>query len=175
MDGLYAAGSYSQSIGIYDARNDALCLKLTGFHGGTTQVKFSYDGQYLFSASRHANTILCWDIRDSANVLYELPRPGKTNQRIHFDFDPTGTHLVTGDERGQLTAYRIAQPGQYETVSQWKAHQDLISCAAFNPVYPILATCSGQRKFENDEERVVDNSIQAWRVPGHYEWFAEHD
>lgn len=38
MDGLYAAGSYSQSVGIYDETNHELCLKLTGIQGGVTQV-----------------------------------------------------------------------------------------------------------------------------------------
>ncbi|CAO3678076.1 unnamed protein product [Rhizopus stolonifer] len=182
LDGLYAAGSYSQSIAIYDQANDELCLKLVGFPGGVTQVKFSKDGNYLFSASRHANSILCWDIRDSANILYELPRPGKTNQRIHFDFDPTGRHLVTGDEFGNLISYDISSPGEYKCVSSIKAHDDIISCAAFNPIYPMIATCSGQRKFvlpqdsddeeEEEEEKMIDNTLKTWRVPGEYEWFA---
>ncbi|CAO3643036.1 unnamed protein product [Mucor hiemalis] len=126
--GLYAAGSYSQSIGIYDESNHELCLKLTGFSGGTTQVKFSKDGTLLFSASRHANSILCWDIRDSANILYELPRPGKTNQRIGFDIDATGRYLMTGDELGNISIYDVFT-GEQENVetkdrliTSFKAH-----------------------------------------------------
>jgi WD40 repeat protein len=102
-------GSYSQSIGIYDETNNELCLKLNGFGGGgVTQVKFSKDGLYLFSASRHADSILCWDIRDSANVLYELPRPGRTNQRIQFDLDASGKYLITGDNDGHVLLYDIS-------------------------------------------------------------------
>ncbi|KAG0761078.1 hypothetical protein G6F29_010857 [Rhizopus arrhizus] len=171
LDGLYAAGSYSQSIAIYDQVNHELCLKLVGFTGGTTQVKFSKDGNYLFSASRHANSILCWDIRDSANILYELPRPGKTNQRIHFDFDPSGRHIITGDQFGNLIAYDISLPNEYKLIKSVKAHDDLISSVSFNPVYPIMATCSGQRKFNFEDEEVIDNSLRTWRVPGEYEWF----
>lgn len=115
--GLFAAGSYSQSIGIYDETNNELCLKLTGFEGGATQVKFSKDGRYLFSASRHANSILCWDIRDSANILYELPRPGKTNQRISFDIDATGKYLMTGDQHGNVRVYDIST-GELEDVEK---------------------------------------------------------
>lgn len=44
MDGLYAAGSYSQSVGIYDETNHELCLKLTGIQGGVTQVIYVYQG-----------------------------------------------------------------------------------------------------------------------------------
>ncbi|ORZ12763.1 WD40-repeat-containing domain protein [Absidia repens] len=97
--GMYAAGSYSQSIGIYDERTNDLCLKLTGMKGGgITQVKFSLDGNLLYSASRQFNRISCWDIRQSGNILYEIDRKGKTNQRITFDLDPTGSVLVTGDQ-----------------------------------------------------------------------------
>lgn len=70
---------------------------------------------------------------------------------------------------------------------------DITSCATFNPVYPVIATCSGQRKFtspvddsssddederEDDkmseikEELIIDNTIKTWRVPGQYEWYA---
>jgi WD40 repeat protein len=127
--GLYAAGSYSQSIGIYDESNDELCLKLTGMEGGgVTQVKFSKDGRYLFSASRHANSILCWDVRDSANILYELPRQAKTNQRVSFDLDATGRYLMTGDEEGNALVYDVltGESEDIETkqrlVTQFKVH-----------------------------------------------------
>jgi WD40 repeat protein len=132
-DGLYAAGSYSQSIGIYDQHNNELCLKLTGFEGGATQVQFSKDGLYLYSASRHSNSILCWDIRDSANILYELPRPGKTNQRMQFDLDATGKYLMTGDIQGNVLIYDVstAATEDVETkqrlVTSFKAHDGKIS------------------------------------------------
>lgn len=128
-DGLYAAGSYSQSIGIYDQTNNELCLKLTGFQGGgATQVQFSKDGLYLYSASRHSNTILCWDIRDSANILFELPRPGKTNQRMQFDVDATGKYLTTGDTEGNVLIYDVSIAAGEDTetkqrlVASFKAH-----------------------------------------------------
>jgi WD40 repeat protein len=127
--GLYAAGSYSSSIGIYDETNDELCLKLTGMEGGgVTQVKFSKDGRYLFSASRHATSILCWDVRDSANILYELPRQAKTNQRTSFDLDATGRYLITGDEAGNALVYDVltGESENIETkerlVTQFKVH-----------------------------------------------------
>ncbi|KAI8078292.1 WD40-repeat-containing domain protein [Gilbertella persicaria] len=189
LDGCYyAAGSYSASIGIYDTHNDKICLKLTGMDAGVTQVKFSHDSMYLFSASRHSHSVLCWDIRDSANILYELPRPGKTNQRMQFDIDPSGRFLVTGDMYGNLLVYDITT-GELEdietkkrTVYSTQAHQDIISGVSFNPIYPVLATCSGQRKFrlpildsdesDNEEEIIVDNTLKTWRIPGQYKWYS---
>lgn len=63
---------------------------------------------------------------------------------------------------------------------------DIVSCATFNPVYPVVATCSGQRKFISsyesdssgneeeveDEVHIIDNSLKTWRIPGKYEWFS---
>lgn len=51
---------------------------------------------------------------------------------------------------------------------------DLVSSASFNPLYPVMATCSGQRKFSMDDdsddedsnELPVDNSVQLWSLPG---------
>ncbi|CDH57186.1 telomerase cajal body protein 1-like [Lichtheimia corymbifera JMRC:FSU:9682] len=192
VDGLYAAGSYSQSVGIYDETNNELCLKLTGIQGGVTQVRFTPDGNFLYTASRTSNVISCWDIRDTANVLYELPRPGKTSQRITFDIDPSGKTLVSGDQYGNILFYDISNSKGEDQLEdrllyRMEGHRDITSCATWNPMYPwLLATCSGQRKFELDDsdsdsgdgddndrqEQVVDNSLSIWQVPGTPEWYS---
>lgn len=62
---------------------------------------------------------------------------------------------------------------------------DVISCTTFNPVYPVIASCSGQRKFslpdnsssededtmDLDDQVIIDNTLKHWRVPGQYEWY----
>ncbi|KAI8335696.1 WD40-repeat-containing domain protein [Chlamydoabsidia padenii] len=188
--GMYAAGSYCNSIGLYDERTNDLCLKLTGMKGnGVTQVKFSLDGTLLYSASRQSNSILCWDVRQSGNILYELDRKGKTNQRITFDLDPTGSVLITGDQTGHILAYDLTtlDTEDVETkprlLSSWYAHQDTVSGTTFNPLYPsVIASCSGQRKFMTDlssdedtsENRAhtIDNSLNIWQLSGQYEWYS---
>ncbi|KAG0170408.1 Telomerase Cajal body protein 1 [Apophysomyces sp. BC1034] len=186
--GLYAAGSYSQSVGIYDESNNELCLKLTGIEGGVTQVRFSLDGSLLFTASRQANSILCWDIRNTANVLYEIPRLGKTNQRISFDIDASGTTLVTADQNGRVLFYDIKsgenddEQKKDRCLSSFEAHRDIATCATFNPTVPLIATTSGQRKYSNAdssgseddtmESDIVDNSLKIWRIHGQYSWYS---
>ncbi|SAL95021.1 hypothetical protein [Absidia glauca] len=189
QSGMYAAGSYSNSIGIYDERTDELCLKLTGMKGnGITQVKFSLDGHLLYSASRQSNSILCWDVRQSGNILYDLHRKGKTNQRITFDLDPTGSVLITGEQDGSVLTYDTTtmETEDVETkprlLSSWQAHQDIVSGATFNPLYPsVMASCSGQRKFTADlssdddtshSTDIIDNSLKVWQLPGQYEWYS---
>lgn len=194
-------------------------------------MRFTPDGNFLYTASRTSNVISCWDIRDTANVLYELPRPGKTSQRITFDIDPSGKTLVSGDQVRMhnaeilmlCTHYWYSTAIFYFMISAiqkvkislridfctgWKDIEvrknryhddysalctnqifnvDITSCATWNPVYPwLLATCSGQRKFELDDsdsdsddgddndrqEQVVDNSLSIWQVPGTPEWYS---
>ncbi|ORY89558.1 WD40-repeat-containing domain protein [Syncephalastrum racemosum] len=170
--GIYAAGSYSQSVGLYDEASNRLLLKLSGIEGGVTQVRFSLDGSLLFTASRSSNVIRCWDIRETGNILYTLPRAGNTNQRIHFDIDPSGRTLVTGDQDGKLLFYDIAT-GEIadRSICAYEAHQDIVTAAAFNPVYPhLLATASGQRKYApGKNSQTIDNTLRLWRLPGHYE------
>jgi len=120
---LYAAGSYLKTIGLYDARTDGLLMLLrdkgkksqqqnnNNRHsdmGGVTQVQFSPDGQYLYSASRLDPWIRCWDIRDTAKVLYRMERPGAlTNQRISFDISYDGKWLTIGDMNGDISFFDL--------------------------------------------------------------------
>ncbi|KAI7856565.1 WD40-repeat-containing domain protein [Circinella umbellata] len=186
--GLYAAGSYSHNVGIYDETTNDLCLKLTGIKTGVTQVKFSNDGSQLFTVCRVSNVISCWDIRNTTDVLYDLPRPGQTSQRIAFDIDPSGKVLTTGDQSGNILFYDISSGASENRVLKTiHAHQDLSVCATINPMYPwLIASASGQRKYTIDEDNSsddddedndkdslpIDNSLKVWRIPGHTEWFS---
>jgi hypothetical protein len=68
-----------------------------GNFGGVTQVKFSPDGQLLFTGGRKDDEILGWDVRNTCKVLGRLPRVCNNNQRIGFDVDPmTGRFVTTG-------------------------------------------------------------------------------
>ncbi|KAI8140179.1 WD40-repeat-containing domain protein [Fennellomyces sp. T-0311] len=184
--GLYAAGSYSHSVGIYDETNNELCLKLNELKTGVTQVKFSPDGSELFTVCRLSNNISCWDIRNTAEVVYNLPRPGQTSQRITFDIDPSGKMLVTADQDGHMLFYDISSGTAQDNrlLQSVHAHQDLAACATINPMYPwLIASASGQRKYnisyddssdeeEEEDEQTIDNSLKVWRAPGRSEWYS---
>ena len=50
-----------------------------------------------------------------------------------------------------------------------RSHSDVISSCSFNPIYAVLATCSGQRRYETSLEDTVlsygddyDCSVKAW-------------
>ncbi|KAG0041731.1 Telomerase Cajal body protein 1 [Gryganskiella cystojenkinii] len=173
---LYAAGSYLKTIGLYDARADELLLllrdksrpnkKKTNHEqsngdqstkdappmGGLTDLKFSPDGLYLYSASRMDSYLRCWDIRNTANVLYRLERPGEqTNQRISFDISCDGRWLSSGDMNGDVSIFDLKNPLDVEVERlsvRYHAHEDVVSSASFHPSGSMLATSSGQRKYE---------------------------
>ncbi|KAF9964934.1 Telomerase Cajal body protein 1 [Mortierella alpina] len=122
--------------------------------GGVTQLQFSPDGLYLYSASRQDAYIRCWDIRNTAHVLHRLERPGElTNQRIGFDISNDGRWLTTGDMNGDISVFDLTSPeeaGADRLVARYHGHDDVVSAATFHPGGSMLATSSGQRKYELD-------------------------
>ena len=52
----------------------------------------------MYSASRLSSCVEVWDVRYAADPLGKYPRPGKTNQRMDFDVDPTGSWIAIGDQ-----------------------------------------------------------------------------
>jgi WD40 repeat protein len=99
--GMYAAGSYDKTVGIYDEDSNQLQHLLEGRHrGGVTQVLFSANGVLLFSGARKDNTICCYDVRNTTDplFLFDLERKVDTNQKISFDVDIFTKYLITGSE-----------------------------------------------------------------------------
>ena len=66
------------------------------------QVRFTADGNFLLSGARQDAHLLCWDLRGGeAGELYRMERDtGSTSQRIQFDVEPCGRHVVTGGSGG---------------------------------------------------------------------------
>lgn len=69
-----------------------------------TQVKFNPTQPHLlFAAQRRSEEILCWDVREPMEVLCKFKRKAaRTNQKLHFDIDPSGRWLASGDGVGFL-------------------------------------------------------------------------
>ncbi|RKO91204.1 WD40-repeat-containing domain protein, partial [Blyttiomyces helicus] len=145
--GMYAVGTFSGSVGLYDEKNNELLYLLTDLKmKGVTQIEFSPDGRFLYSASRKSDQILCWDIRNTGAVISRFARDGDTNQRLGFSLDPSGQFLSTGDQKGQVLVYDACATSEPEPLATFEAHKDAVSSAMFHPYMPLLATCSGQRR-----------------------------
>jgi hypothetical protein len=59
------------------------------------------------AGSRHDGDILCWDIRATMTAVCSLPRVSDTNQRIGFDVEPMGKHLITGSRDCKAIVYDL--------------------------------------------------------------------
>ena len=97
--------------GVYDARdaNGRVASWASG-GGGVTQTKWSACGNFVFVASRKSDFISCVDVRRTGAEVYTLERrAGDTNQRIAFDIEPCGAHLVTGGVDGCLRAFDLRE------------------------------------------------------------------
>lgn len=148
-------------------------------------MKFSYDGTKLFTGSRRDNELICWDIRYLSAVLYSLKRDSNTNQRIYFDTNFYSNYLASGSLDGNVNFYDLNEIDKnsevdlnkesiFEPTFKFKAHRDCVNGVSLHPFYPLLASCSGQRKFkqlnEDDENRFFngcnvdeyDNSLKLW-------------
>lgn len=65
-------------------------------------------GAVWLTGGRRDNEILCWDIRNTTDILLRFPRDSSTNQRVQFDLDSTGRYLMTGSVDGRVLMYDIA-------------------------------------------------------------------
>ena len=99
--GLFAAGSLLSAVTLFHENSgENPVAYLDGMTSAISQVKFDPVSTYkLYASERHSNRILCWDVRNPFQVLRHFERSAsRTNQKISFDIDATGTWLVTGDQ-----------------------------------------------------------------------------
>ncbi|BGP54484.1 hypothetical protein JCM8202v2_002065 [Rhodotorula sphaerocarpa] len=111
---LLAAGSFSGTVGLYDPslHKPLVILLFPSQRGGVTKVLFHpLSPHLLFVASRHSTHLDVWDLRNTLRRSSggRLARKARTNQRLGFDIDPSGTWLAVGDQDGHLSVFS-AQP-----------------------------------------------------------------
>nr|CCA23064.1 conserved hypothetical protein [Albugo laibachii Nc14] len=156
---MYAAGSYHGTTGLYTEDSGEELMTLCTHDGrGITQVRFSHDGNLLFTAARRDGRIHCWDLRRTNDILYTFHRKADTNQRIAFDLHCGGRYLVTGSQDGNALLFDIQKGIQ---VSDKMRVSDAINGVSFfQDVSPLrIALSSGQRhyKLAPDMEEPIDN------------------
>ena len=142
---LMGVGSYSGVAALYDARTMEQLFVLEGHAGGVTHVRFSADGNYLYTGARRDGAVYCWDARHASGAVYSIKRETPTtNQRIYFDIEPCGRHLATGGQDGLVRFFDLRDGAE---VGSFRAAVDTVNGCEFHPLLPLLATASGQRRF----------------------------
>ena len=130
---MLAAGSTAGVVGVFHQNTGEPLFTFTGHKDGITRVQWSPCGTYLYSAARKDDSIMCWDVRNSSSsqgTVYTMRRnSSSTNQKIGFDVEPSGRHLVSGGCDGVLRAFdlrdgteRAAWAGAGDTVSDFSFH-----------------------------------------------------
>eukprot|EP00798_Chlamydomonas_sp_ICE-L_P027478 gene27478-4784_t len=168
-----AAGTYSGCVGLYDARShEALYILhghkggvtqshaalyiLHGHKGGVTQVKFSHDGNFLFSGARQDPDIIVWDVRQTSGEVYRLQRDtATTNQRIQFDVEPCGRHLATGGCNGSVKVFDLTTG---EAKDEILVSRDAVNGVDFHPFLNLMAVsdATSWRPADDDDDDDVD-------------------
>lgn len=161
MEEVFAVGTFRRTIGLYTDYGDAVCI-LKGQSGGLTHLMFSPDGKLLYTGARKDNEILCWDLRNTADVLFALSREVTTNQRIYFDITQDGKYLISGSTDGVVRVWDVSSAKSVDDeqtlspIKEWKAHNDCANGLSIHKQIPVVATSSGQRHvpeiIDNDDE-----------------------
>ncbi|GAA5855811.1 hypothetical protein JCM8547_000366 [Rhodosporidiobolus lusitaniae] len=154
-----AAGTFSGSIGLYDPSSPTPLFDLLypSQRGGVTKLAFNPASPHLlFAASRQASYLDVWDLRNTTQPVSQgkLRRQGRTNQRLGFSIDPTGTWLAAGDQNGNLSIFSAQPlPDQLEPVATFSLSSEPLGATLFHPSLPLLITGSGTRHFRQPSRR----------------------
>lgn len=169
-ENIIAAGGWNTSISIFDQRNqvtEAPVYIITGQHkGGITHLKLLGDN-WLISGGRKDNKLILWDLRNVLAKPYCIyNREVATNQRIYFDMSLEGKWLISGNTNGQLRAWNLfetfADPEAPVNEYSYPLYEDCCNGVSAHPSLPVVASCSGQFRFENDDIR--NNFVNMWWV-----------
>jgi telomerase Cajal body protein 1 len=171
---ILAAGSWNRTITLIDTRDYLTIDTLSGHRGGLTYLKYSSKGEFLISGSRKDSNLLLWDMRNLSLPLFKFTRRVDTNQKIYFDISMESQWLTSGDTRGIIHVWNLKDLNDegFPKETQFQFHQDCCSGVSLHPYLPIIATGSGQFKFNNEDdiqdeqvnETIVDNSVVMWWI-----------
>lgn len=148
-ENMFFAGSYSNSICMYDMRDkNAACNEIgtgTAEFGGVVQLKAK--DHTLISGHRMDTQIHVWDTRNAGTPLMSLPRIVKTHQRFEFDLFSVNEKklLLTGDHYGDLTMFDLSHDGDIVFQKNISKSVPLVSVSVASD--GTVATASGMRHF----------------------------
>lgn len=146
-------GTFSGDIALFDLTTFSQQISIKTSYG-VTQVKPSPCGYKLYAAGRKSNQIEAFDLRMPETALWTIQRESKTNQRIVFDLDCTGSLLMSGSGDGSLKMWNLSlqdAPMAVSIAGLDSYEHDGINCTQFHPFYPnYYAITTGQRRIAPD-------------------------
>lgn len=183
--GLLAAGSSNRTVGIFSSSGHGSCetafsvapergdTDASTYSGtGITSLSWTPDATYLLIGERQSDGIHVYDVRNQLKrVAWLAGRNALTTQQLGFSTVPTqsGLEVWAGGMDGVVRVWQ--KPGQMEGVQQPNSelegmHDDSVTSAVWHPGGAVMATCSGQRRYDDEDEGTTrtDNSLKVWTV-----------
>ncbi|SPJ13033.1 conserved Plasmodium protein, unknown function [Plasmodium sp. DRC-Itaito] len=153
---IYAVGDYNDCLYIYadncDHKNDYI-LKIENKKNsnGITCVKW-YQDFFILSGSRNCSYIYLYDIRNIKEYIQKYERYALTNQQYLFDIYKD--YLLCGDTFGYINIYNITNN---RLINKYfvNRYSPIISINK-HPIYPLLLTGSGTRRFYENNDYPID-------------------
>jgi WD40 repeat protein/transcriptional regulator with XRE-family HTH domain len=142
---LFAAGTATGDIWIYQLEYTTLQLTYHGHTDGVWSLAFSPDGQTLASSSDD-HTIRLWEI-DTGRCLHILPSHAGRVRAVAFS--PDGTCLASGSDDQTVRLWDVNTGHCLNTL---RGHTGRVWAVAFSPGGNILATGS------------TDQTIRLWNL-----------
>ena len=143
----FCESNTSNGNDIFTAAREKWFEKTVG--GGVTQLKWSSDSNYLFSASRRSDHVICWDMRcltsqDAVEMkgVASFSRKGMTNQHIGFDLNDNT--LFVGSYDGTVRVYDVKRGNCDHIISC----NDSVNGVSYNKDYNLLSVSTGCRRFQ---------------------------
>ncbi|KAJ5120850.1 uncharacterized protein N7515_010238 [Penicillium bovifimosum] len=191
-DGILAAGTFTRHVGLYSSNGSGELLGTFSIAKtpanrdiggrGVTQIVWSPCGRYLYIAERKSDGVLVYDVRVTGQLLGHLRgRKASTNQRMKIDVVPSGPdgahEIWAGGTDGFMRVWESPEHcvGGKDPDREFRVHDDAVTSAVFHPMGGVVATCSGQRHFDTDQDsdeelqdtdiRPPDNSLKVWSMP----------
>lgn len=164
-NGMLAAGTFGRWVGLYGSggRGDMagvfeMCKNTKDEHGveegtGVTQLLWSSCGSYLCVVERGSDGIGVWDVRSTGKRLSWLRgRKAKTMQRLGAEVVRDEVWAGGTDGYVRVWAGLGMVEGNVDPSWMFQASSDAVASATLHPSGTVLATCSGQRRAEDEDE-----------------------
>jgi hypothetical protein len=82
-----------------------------------------------------------------------LDRAAASNQRIGFDIEPCGRHLISGGVNGQAQVFDLADGLPCASIP---VSSDTVNGVSIHPFAPLVAFSTGHRRFESPDSTDSD-------------------
>jgi len=157
---VYSCATYSNSVAVYveGTKESVLMLTEVPTGCGITCQRWNPNGNHLWVGGRHSSDIICYDLRSTRGELGRVSRRLETNQKLTFDLDPWGKHLITGSQDGEVLVYdtmdfqlrhRLVANGDGDENSEDANCTNSVSC---HPHSALLCLGTGRRVLSSDSD-----------------------